>query len=130
MNSLKEINLINVLNNTEFEKIIDKLNHEKVLEIFECVDWRRCTYCRCIIRQHSKCIKCNKKTCFVLTNNNGSKKKCLECLKDKKFKVLIEKNILRRIKCKKYYLIICYLHHADTVYECDYEGVIDLLVNK
>lgn len=125
MSSLKEINLISVLNNSDeklLKKIFKNISIDAFLKINEIMSKIDCKLCGFQVPLHFPCSKCNKNNCYSFTKKityehyYGYKCKCLECLSDKKFNI-INKN-------KKIYIITGeYKYTIDAWIHKDYKGL-------
>lgn len=114
MSSLKEINLISVLNNIDeklLKRIFNNINMDAFLKINEIMANIDCKLCGFQAPLHFSCSKCNKNNCYSFVkkiayeHSYGYKCKCLECLSDKKFNI-INKNKKIYINTGEYKYII------------------------
>lgn len=84
MNSLKQINFEFLLNNIEPNKIIKNLSNQKKLDLYSKLCDDKCSYCKKDMDYHAKCFKCRKRKCIIFETD-----KCLECVRNKKFTILL-----------------------------------------
>ena len=90
MSTLKELNLISVINNTNLNNIINKVDYQKILDLYKDLTKLKCNNCNKLLKTHDKCKYCNKLNCIVFRDIYYCFSYCLYCLKDKKFDLICE----------------------------------------
>lgn len=130
--NLKELNLINVLENTDFSKIINKLSLQKQVKLNAFMRSFICSRCSIHINDHNECDKCKMVQCMLFSDFSHYRPQyyghcCLNCLKENKFSI---KKMLGRtveIKSGKYKLYLISNTLNKNYENINYEKLIKLL---
>lgn len=87
MNKLKELTVINILNNIDFNIITDKLHNQILLDIYEALRDTTCI-CNDKIFYHKTCKGCKKLKCILFQKYYGGGHSCIECVSSNNFEIV------------------------------------------
>lgn len=86
--SLKELNLTNVLNNMDDDKLRSVLKNVDCRRLINLISWVKCKYCPYYLSSHHACVSCGHVGCTMFVSNDGhNDHACIKCLKDESFTI-------------------------------------------